>query len=236
MAAKKYEVIVDSKEKLAESVINVRLKLKDKGFSFRPGQFVVVYHDEKGGTQKREYSIASSPNNKGYIELCVKVLEEGHVSRFLDSAKKGDEFVIEGPYGDFGVAIPPKRDVCLIATGTGIAPMRSILHAILESGTERKVMLFFGFRFETDYLYQAEFEELAEQHDNFVLVATASRTEDPSWDKERGRVNELLRNYLKGDEDMDILLCGNKRMTEDVTKALLDIGFDAKDIQKTGWG
>ena len=78
----------------------------------------------------RAYSIASPPGNDNRFALCLNRVQDGFMSNFLCDMKAGDEISCSGPFGDF-ILRPPMRDTIFIATGTGIAPFRSMLHWLL---------------------------------------------------------------------------------------------------------
>ena len=83
----------------------------------------------------------------------------------------------QGPFGDF-ILRPPLRDTVFIASGTGIAPFRSMLHWLLAESDRhqgRKFWLLFGARREQDIYYREEFEHLAAEHANFHFLPTLSR-------------------------------------------------------------
>ena len=65
-----------------------------------------------------------------------------------------------------------------VATGTGIAPIRSMLQHVFSLGTERRLTLLFGARYASGLLYRKEFERLASEHQNFVFLPTLSRPDD----------------------------------------------------------
>ena len=99
------------------------------------------------------------------------------MSNFLCDMKEGDETNCQGPFGDF-ILRPPLRDTIFVATGTGIAPFRSILHWLLADTArhqDKQFWLVFGNRTEKDIYYHAEFLSLASQHANFHYLPTLSR-------------------------------------------------------------
>src|SRR5690606_32342182 len=98
-------------------------------FSFRAGQYISVVvpgAGPNGRDLRRAYSIASSPEQKP-VELCVKIVDNGPGSNYLNRLRPGDTFKGFVPYGDFTYETPPSKHVCFVATGTGIAPFRSML-------------------------------------------------------------------------------------------------------------
>ena len=88
-------------------------------FNFAPGQFVSFHADINGQQITRAYSIASAPaGNRG--ELCLNLVQDGHLSPHLFAMKPGETVAMTGPFGTFFFRDPP-QDSVLIATGTGIS-------------------------------------------------------------------------------------------------------------------
>jgi ferredoxin-NADP reductase len=165
-----------------------------ESFPFSPGQFIsAVAEDVNGKMQTRAYSIASAANGNRF-ELCVNRVEEGFFSNHLADLPDlpvGATIQIHGPHGHF-VLQEPITDSILVATGTGIAPMRGYTQWLFpENGLDRsngkEIWLVYGTRHETDIYYQKEFEALAARAPNFHYLPTLSRAQD-SWSGLRGHV------------------------------------------------
>jgi ferredoxin-NADP reductase len=178
-----------------------------ENFDFAPGQFVSgVALDDNGKQQTRAYSIASAPN-RNHFELCVNRVPEGFFSNHLADLPDlpiGGTIQIHGPHGYF-VLHQPITDSILVATGTGIAPMRGYLQALFpkdgpDAGKDlsggREIWLVYGTRYETDIYYQAEFEALAASHPNFHYLPTLSRAQE-SWTGLRGHVQEHITRIVE---------------------------------------
>ena len=155
-----------------------------RAFPFAPGQFVsAVAPDANGKQQTRAYSIASAPNGNQF-ELCVNRVEEGFFSNHLADLPDlpiGGTIQIHGPHGHF-ILHEPITDSILVATGTGIAPMRGYLQWLFpEDGPDRsngkQIWLVYGTRYESDIYYREEFEALAARQPNFHYLPTLSRAE-----------------------------------------------------------
>jgi ferredoxin-NADP reductase len=168
-------------------------------FDFVPGQFVsVVADDSAGKPRSRAYSIASAPRGNEF-DLCLDRVEGGYFSNLLCDLEVGQTVKFDGPHGFF-LLRQPLTDSILIATGTGIAPMRGFMQALFpESGPhagedlsgDREIWLVYGTRYATEIYYQDYFEELAAKHDNFHYIATLSRA-DEAWRGSRGYVQEFV--------------------------------------------
>ena len=207
-------------------------------FAFVPGQFVSLTAEigtKEIGAKKitRAYSLASAPSVGGNrFELCLNEAPGGLFSSYLFRMKPGDTVEMRPPLGTFTLRQPPRASL-FIATGTGIAPFRSILQAQLTASSPRFTLLF-GVRFESHLIYRAEFEELARRYPNFRFWPTLSRPE-ASWSGRTGHVQEHIDDALNGlapdgNSGLDVYLCGLKLMVDDVRTRLKAAGFDRKQI------
>jgi ferredoxin-NADP reductase len=194
---------------------------------FMPGQFVSFTDTVRGKKITRAYSIASAPSTTNRFELCLNLVTEGVFSPHLFEMKPGDAVDMLPPLGQF-VLRHPDRDAILIATGTGIAPFRSILRAHL-SETSPSFTLLFGVRYEQSLMYREEFEEMARQFPNFRFWPTLTRP-DPEWTGRTARVQAHLQEAVGERRDVDVFLCGLRAMVDDVRNILKEMGFDRKQI------
>jgi CDP-4-dehydro-6-deoxyglucose reductase len=194
---------------------------------FAPGQFVSVTERIEGKDITRAYSIASPPDGKR-IELCLNRVADGLVSPHLFDLRPGDSVRVSEPLGHF-VPRNPLGDSVFVATGTGIAPIRSMLHHVLRAGAGKHLTLLFGARYTTGLLYRQEFERLALDHPNFLFLPTLSRP-DSAWRGRRGHVQTHLDEALSGSRDVDVYICGLKAMVDDVRAGLKRRGFHRQRI------
>jgi len=153
------------------------------------------------------------------------------MSNFLCDMKEGDEIRCQGPFGDF-ILRPPLRDTVFIATGTGIAPFRSMLHWLLADRArhqEKQLWLVFGNRTGKDIYYHEEFLRLASQHNNFHYLPTLSRG-GGDWQGLRGYVQEHVPEVVQGGADMHAYICGLDKMIKANRDLLKSAGWDRKSI------
>ena len=164
-------------------------------FPFTAGQFVsCVAEDAVGKTQTRAYSIASAPVANRF-DLCVNRVEEGFFSNLLCDLEPGQTVPFHGPHGLFTLRAP-LTDGIMIATGTGIAPMRGFVQHLFPNSAEnrtegRHFWLVYGTRHKTELYYENYFERVAAEHPNFHYLRTLSRPHE-DWQGERGYVQELV--------------------------------------------
>jgi NAD(P)H-flavin reductase len=155
-------------------------------------------------------------------------VEGGRFSPHLFALKPGDEVDCQGPYGAFIFKRPP-NDSILVATGTGIAPFRSMLLDELPKVPQHHFTLIFGVRYEHGLLYREEWEALARQYPNFTFLPTLTRPE-PDWQGPQGRVQGHVLTTLGERRDMDVYICGLKEMVNDVRSLLKEKGVDRKRV------
>ena len=200
-------------------------------FHFTPGQFISVIERVDGKETTRAYSIAS-PHNGNRFALCLNRVEDGIVSPYLFDLKPGDEVEMGEPLGYFTLRHPGRRAV-FIATGTGIAPFRSMLLDHLPK-TQPRITLLFGVRYEHGLLYRDELEQLQQEYESFRFIPTITRPTS-TWTGKTGRLQAHLDEALalQSYEDkitIDIYICGLKEMVDDVRAELKRRGFDRKQI------
>lgn len=198
-----------------------------KQLRFKPGQFVSFEETLDGKKITRAYSIASLPAGNRF-ELCLNLVHEGHFSPHLFAMKPGDSVEMTDPLGFF-VVRNPSKDAVFVATGTGIAPFRSMAPDYLMHPQAKELTLVFGARHERTIYYRHEFEALAERYSHFRFWPTLSRPE-PSWSGRTGHVQLHLLEAIGARRDLDVYICGLKTMVDDIRAILKQMGFDRKQI------
>jgi ferredoxin-NADP reductase len=202
-------------------------------FDFVAGQFVSVREPKPDGKfVTRAYSIASGPRGDNTFDLCLNRVDEGFMSNYLCDREVGDRVRFHGPHGHF-ILQPERRDTLFIATGTGIAPFRSMAEWLFSHAShhdDRHFYLVYGTRYPEDVYYKEQFEKLAAEQPNFHYLATLSRPPE-SWTGERGYVQEHVRKIVGKRTDMEAYICGLNDMVSAVRNLLKDeVGWDKKHI------
>jgi ferredoxin-NADP reductase len=201
-------------------------------FGFVAGQWLSFKTNKPDREEiTRAYSIASPPGDDNRFALCLNRVQDGFMSNFLCDMKESEEISCQGPFGDF-ILRPPLRDTIFIATGTGIAPFRSMLHWLLADPVrhqDKQLWLLFGNRTEKALYYHEEFLNLATQHPNFHYLPTLSRGA-PDWQDMRGYVQEHAPAIGQGRADMHAYICGLDKMVKANRDLLKSLGWDRKSI------
>jgi NAD(P)H-flavin reductase len=218
MGIRTYTATVSRVQDLTRDVRELELTLVEPPtISFKPGQFISFEVPKKGFPLPvvRPYSIVSPPSQENRVTLLFNLVPDGPGSTYLYSLRIGDHTTFKGPAGSFWLK-DDTRDLLFVATGTGIAPIRSMVAAQLERGTAQAVTLFWGLRSQRDLYYQEELFGLARQSPKFSFVTTLSRPE-AGWTGMTGRVTTLVRERVASVRNMAVYLCGNSGMIQEAT-------------------
>ncbi len=205
---------------------------------FKPGQFVTFLFEVDGKIKRRSYSIASIPNEASETEIAISYIQDGLASEVLFNLKTGQCLTCSGPFGRLILrdTDEPERFV-LVATGTGVAPYRSMLPAIakrLDTDPDLNVVLLLGVQYRQDLLYANDFIDFAKKQDRFTFRAYFSRDvlENPQAYEYQGYVQSAFAELqLDPDEDL-IYLCGNPNMIDDAFSWLSEEGFSPHAVRR----
>jgi ferredoxin-NADP reductase len=205
------------KEWLTPSVFTLGFE-PSKQFNYLPGQFLSIIIERAFESRTRRiYSFSSG--GKGQYEVCVQVVPGGIGSNYLAKLNAGDEFRATAPYGDFLLELKPNQNVCFIATGTGIAPFKSMITSKQFCDEPPPgALLLFGGRTDEDILFKGFFEKYGIE----VVNAVSSGSQEGGF---KGRVTDYLKS-LSDDfpwQNTVFYMCGNGAMIKDVTRYLRDI-------------
>lgn len=232
-----YTARLDSARSLSDQTKHLEFLVPEmEKFEFTPGQFVSMLAPKDGKQITRAYSIASSPRTN-YFDICLNRVQDGFFSNLLCDLSEGAELMFHGPHGFFTLR-NPLLDSILIATGTGIAPMRGFVEHLFGAEPNhqgREIWLVFGTRYEKDIYYRDYFESVAEQNSNFHYIITLSRPES-TWKGTCGYAQECVRGIVsarppKSRTDMHAYICGLNDMVSANRKLLQEeFGWDKKSV------
>lgn len=222
--------VVLEKKQLTKNIIFATFTAKTPMvFQFHPGQYAVFMIDP---TTRRQYSFASAPNQLPAFSFVVDTSPGGPGSAMFQRLRVGQQVTMLAPVGKFTYEETERKTV-FIATGTGIAPFRSML---LDKIANDKLgmtscSLYWGLRYQEDIYWKEEFERLAGQYTNFQFFLTLSKPPD-TWHGMTGHVNEHVLSQEKKLLDCDFYLCGSRGMIRDFEMTLMEKGVPQKQIKK----
>jgi len=219
---------IDSLDKLADDVLRVRLRLPPRSpFRFLAGQYLDV--SSPAGV-KRSYSVASAASAPDNVELQIRRVDGGALSAYwFEQAKVNDLLRFNGPRGTFFLRPVAGQDVVFLATGTGIAPILSMLAQLAQAPADerpRSVSLYWGGRHREDH-----YLDPAGRLEGLRYVPVCSRG-DIHWHGARGHVQDVLLHEIAHGQapalsNAAVYACGSEAMIHGARALLRDAGLAA---------
>jgi ferredoxin-NADP reductase len=205
----------------------------------RAGQHVDVRLTADDGYQaQRSYSIASAPERDA-LELTVELVDDGEVSAYLvEDALPGDGFELRGPIGGhFTWSVADGGPLLLLAGGSGLVPLISMLRHRAAAGSDLPAQLLVSVRGPEDRLYAAELESLA-TGDGLRVDYTYTRSAPPGWSGWTRRVDAEMLAELgpEPSERPRVFVCGPTAFVEHAATLLVDAGHDPAAIHAERFG
>lgn len=204
-----------------------------------PGQHVDIRLTAEDGYQaQRSYSIASAPL-RGDLELTVEEIPDGEVSPYLfGELRVGDRLELRGPIG--GYFTWTERDggpLFLVAGGSGIVPLMSILRYRQEIGSDIPAVLLYSSRSWEEVIYREELERLAADG-SLRVVHTLTRSQPPGWSGYRRRIDTAMLADVAGPPENGSLayVCGPTPLVESVASHLVTLDFAPQQVKTERFG
>jgi Na+-transporting NADH:ubiquinone oxidoreductase subunit F len=238
LAIKEYECLCADIIDYTYDIRQFNLKFAEgQRMQYRPGQYVQVLaprYEKSNEEVYRAYSISSDPRDTDHIELIVRRVPEGICTTYLfDYLKEGDRIKINGPYGQFYIR-ETDAPMIFIAGGSGIAPVKCMLHHMMNTNNQRKATFFFGVRTTKDLFLVDEISRFEQSLKRFTFVPVVSQPEpEAQWKGATGRVTHVVQDYMKKQEDAsgyEGYLCGSPGMIESSISILTGVGIGLDKI------
>jgi ferredoxin-NADP reductase len=211
----------------------IRISLEGRTFAYRAGQAASLLVDS---TEATPYSIASAPfetAREGWLEFLVKVDGSTRFGATVESLRAGTTVDVTGPAGKFTTGgVPPDAPLLFIAGGTGIAPLRSMIHQVLEDGHEGRLSLVYSARTPDEFAYLADVQALAREG-RLALTLTLTGPSD-EWLHARGRTGIAhLAAHVR--PHGVAFVCGPPAMVAEIPIALESLGVTRERIRTEHW-
>ncbi|HET9661658.1 MAG TPA: ferredoxin reductase [Thermomicrobiales bacterium] len=205
-----------------------------------PGQHVDVRLTAEDGYQaQRSYSIASA-SHPSTIELAVERLDDGEVSAYLtDVVIPGDQLELRGPIGGyFTWTVADGGPVLLVAGGSGVAPLMSMIRQRFLEGSDLPMRLLYSSRAWDEIIYHDELTELSARNDGFELVQTLTRRQPPGWTGYSRRIDRDMLESVAYPADSAPLayVCGPTALVESAAGLLVELGYDPLTVKTERFG
>jgi ferredoxin-NADP reductase len=215
----------------------VRLALGSLEFPYVAGQAVLVGRPDQ--EVRRPYSLATAPHEAARdrtLELLVGLRPDGTAGPHLDGVVPGDRIDVIGPVGGFVLPNHIREPhVLFVAGGTGIAPLRAMIHDALDRHPTLELSLLYSARTPDEFAYGAELRALAGAG-RIRLLETVTRHPYGDWAGERGRIGAPQIARLLSRRDTLCFVCGPHTLVEDVPRLLRNQGIEPANIRIEEWG
>jgi len=201
---------------------------------FTAGQYIQLLAPvyKKGGEEVyRAYSVSSDPERTDCIETIIRLVPGGICTTYcFDYLKVGDQVRLNGPYGDFRLS-DTDAPMVFIAGGSGMAPIKCILHSMKNTNNKRKASYYFGANRVDELFLLDEMKEFESALADFRFVpVVAAPTDGEDWSGETGLVTEAVQRDLKDASEHEAYLCGSPGMIDASIKILTELGMREESI------
>lgn len=220
---------VDTLDALTHDVLRLRLTIESGGpFTFSPGQFAKLQFTFADAP--RDYSMANAPHEAG-LEFHVRVLPGGVSERIRGQLDIGDRVRVSGPFGASYLRQQHRGPILAVAGSTGLAPIRSIVHAALRAGMPGPIHLYFGVREERDVYGEAELQQWMRTHPNLRAHVVLSERTGGAGTRRTGLVTAAVAADLPDLTGFHAYLAGPPAMVDTAGELLRSRGLAAHDIR-----
>ncbi|MGI9345895.1 MAG: NADH:ubiquinone reductase (Na(+)-transporting) subunit F [Gammaproteobacteria bacterium] len=191
----------------------------------------------------RAYSMANYPEEKGILKFNIRIATPppgsshppGIMSSWVFGLRPGDEVNVFGPFGEF-FARETSAEMIFVGGGAGMAPMRAhIFDQLRRLNSKRKISFWYGARSLKEMFYSQEYDQLAQEHDNFKWYPALSEPlPEDQWQGKTGFIHQvLLDSYLTNHpspEECEYYICGPPMMNTAVINMLQNLGVEDESI------
>lgn len=199
---------VQEMHRAAPDVIVLKLKLPaNERLQFLAGQYIdILMKDGK----RRSYSMGNAPHNDEFIELHVRNMAKGAFTEFVFSRMKEKDILrFEGPLGTFFLREDSDKPMVLVASGTGFAPIKSIIEHAFHKNTTRQMVLYWGGRRPADIYLPEIAAKWQQEHDNFTFIPVISDAlPEDAWTGRTGFVHKAVMEDFPDLSGYQVYACG----------------------------
>jgi CDP-4-dehydro-6-deoxyglucose reductase len=212
---------ISSIELITPAVLKLTLRTPPRQkLEFLEGQYVDIIK----GSVRRSYSIASSNSEGGSMDFLIKNYHGGMMSSYLfNEAATGDLLRVEGPKGTFFKRNSDKKNIVFLATGTGIAPVNSILEQLKNENQEfkdKQIYVFWGMR------YISEFFDLPVLKSDRINFHPVLSRPDEKWQGKSGYVQQVAQQILGNFTRSQVYACGSDAMIKSAKQLMIENGLE----------
>lgn len=230
--AARHPAVVTAVRPVNTQVTHLALQIPDAAsLNYRPGQYMNIILPD--GTT-RSFSMASIPRDNR-VDFQIRQIEGGSFTQgMLQRLQAGDKLEVDLPLGRFHLRAEDDRPLLMVATGTGIAPIKAILESLMDNPACPPVSLYWGGRTAADLFLLDEIRKWGERLFEFNFVPVLSRA-DAAWDGRRGYVQHAVTADFDDLSEHAIYLCGSPAMIVDAKSSFIDRRAPMEHIYTEGF-
>jgi ferredoxin-NADP reductase len=195
---------------------------------------------EDGYQTQRSYSIASEPERDGEVDITVERINDGEVSTYLhDVLVPGDRIEARGPIGGYFVwEAVMTEPLLLIAGGSGVVPLMSMIRHHTAAGAKNPTSLLYSSRNFEDIIYYAELEKLRSANSGLQIFHTLTRSQPAGWKGYARRIDQDMLNGVAQPlgKSVQVFICGPTLLVEAAANTLVKIGVPSNQIKTERFG
>ena len=232
IAVKTFKGAITAKSNLTHDIRAIEIDL-EAPIKFWAGQYVDITVRTKNGEEiTRSFSMANTPDQTQKLKFIIKKYPDGKFSNELDAGgiEVGAAVSVRGPFGSCFRREGRTGPIVLVAAGSGMSPIWSILHDHIASGEDRPVHFFYGARTRDDLFYVEQIADITAAHPTITFTPVLSHADtDPDWHGATGFVHQVVGAELKRlgiEGDADAYACGPPPMIDALQPVLFMQDFD----------
>jgi ferredoxin-NADP reductase len=195
---------------------------------------------EDGYQAQRSYSIASEPEREGEVDITVERIGDGEVSTYMhDVLVPGDRLEARGPIGGYFVWEATMTDpLLLIAGGSGVVPLMSMVRHRAATGAKNPTSLLYSSRSFDDIIYDDELERLRAANNGLQVFHTLTRSQPSGWKGYARRIDqEMLKEVVQPlGKSVQVFICGPTLLVEAAANSLVKVGIKSDQIRTERFG
>ena len=195
---------------------------------------------EDGYQAQRSYSIASEPEREGEVDITVERIGDGEVSAYLhDVLVPGDRIEARGPIGGYFVwEAAMTEPLLLIAGGSGVVPLMSMIRHRAAAGAKNPASLLYSSRNFEDIIYYNELEKLRAANSGLQIFHTLTRSQPRGWNGYARRIDQdMLKEVAQPlGRSVQVFICGPTLLVEAAANSLVKIGIPSNQIKTERFG
>jgi predicted ferric reductase len=199
----------------------------EKTFLFKAGQFCFLRLNKDKLYARHPFTISSSPKED---ELRFTVKLAGIFTKALSGLKRGEEIMVDGPFGVFMIEDGDK-DLVFVAGGVGITPFMSMIRDKIKNNKTQNIVLLYGSKTKEDIIFKELLDNIKKDWFKKVYILSDDHSFSETCEYETGYINEeIIKKYVKNINNSLFYICGPEFMKNSLKETLNKLGVNKRNI------